>query len=96
MYHSEKEVNLSILHPKEEKEMTQFFHIKIQVKKTKINTLFGSGSQEKLIAQDLVCNIRLEVHDNPSNNPLGWVNKDALLRVMKTVQDRVFHKSGVC
>jgi hypothetical protein len=33
----QKEVNLSILHHQEEKEMTKLFHIKIQVKKTKID-----------------------------------------------------------
>jgi hypothetical protein len=31
---------LSSLHPKEEKEMTKLFHIKIQVKKTKVDALF--------------------------------------------------------
>jgi hypothetical protein len=36
----QKEVNLSILHHQEEKEMTKLFHIKIQVKKTKIDALF--------------------------------------------------------
>jgi hypothetical protein len=35
----QKEVNLSILHHQEEKEMTKLFHIKIQVKKTKIDAL---------------------------------------------------------
>jgi hypothetical protein len=32
----QKEVNLSSLHHKEEKEMTKLFYIKIQVKKTKV------------------------------------------------------------
>ena len=48
-----KEVNLSSLHPKEEKEMEQLFHIKIQVKKTNINTLSDFGSQENPITEDL-------------------------------------------
>jgi hypothetical protein len=39
-----KEVNLSILHHQEDKEMTKLFHIKIQVKKTKIDALFNSSS----------------------------------------------------
>jgi hypothetical protein len=39
-----KELNLSILHHQEEKEMTKLFHIKIQVKKTKIDDLFDSSS----------------------------------------------------
>jgi hypothetical protein len=46
----QKEVNLSSLHHQEEKEMTKLFHIKIQVKKTKIDALFDSGSQANLIA----------------------------------------------
>jgi hypothetical protein len=40
----QKEVHLSILHHREEKDMTKLFHIKIQVKKTKIDALFDSGS----------------------------------------------------
>jgi hypothetical protein len=40
----QKEVNLSILHHHEEKYMTKLFHIKIQVKNTKIYALFNSGS----------------------------------------------------
>jgi hypothetical protein len=40
----QKEVNLSSLHHQEEKEMTKLFHIKIHVKKTKIDALFDSGS----------------------------------------------------
>ena len=36
----QKEVNLSSIQQDEEKEMTKLFHIKIQVKKTKIDALF--------------------------------------------------------
>jgi hypothetical protein len=53
----QKEVNLSILHHQEEKEMTKLFHIKIQVKKTKIDALFDSGSQANLIVVDLVTSL---------------------------------------
>jgi hypothetical protein len=35
-----KEVNLNSLHHKEEKDMTKLFHIKIQVKKTKVYVLY--------------------------------------------------------
>jgi hypothetical protein len=38
------EVNLSSLHHHEEKEMTKLFHIKIRVKKAKINAMFDSSS----------------------------------------------------
>jgi hypothetical protein len=57
--------------------MTKLFHIKIQVKKTKIDALFDSSSQANHIAANLVSEIGLEVHDHPSPYPLGWVNKDA-------------------
>ena len=40
----QKEVSLSSLHPNEEKEMTKFFHVKIQVKKAKVDALFNSSS----------------------------------------------------
>jgi hypothetical protein len=50
----EKEMNLSSLHHQEEKEITKLFHIKIRVKKTKIDALFDSGSQANLIAADLI------------------------------------------
>ena len=50
----QKEVNLSSLQQQEEKEITKLFHIRIQVKKTKIDALFDSGSHENLIAVELV------------------------------------------
>jgi uncharacterized iron-regulated protein len=37
------EVNMSSLHHQEEKDMTKIFHIKLQVKKTKIDSLIDSG-----------------------------------------------------
>ena len=73
----QKEVNLSSLYHQEEKEMTNLFHIKIQVKNTKIDALFDSGSQANLIVADLVSKLGLEDRDHPSPYPLGWVNKDA-------------------
>ena len=79
----QKEVNLSSLQQQEEKEMTKLSHIKIQVKKTKINSLFDSVLQENLIAEEMVSKLGLEVHDHPNPYPLGWVNKDAELKVTK-------------
>ena len=76
-------MNLSSLDHQEEKEMTKLFHIKIQVKKTKISSLFDSSSQVNIIATDLVNKLGLEVHDHPSPYPLGWVNKDAKIKVTK-------------
>jgi hypothetical protein len=76
-------VNLSSLHHKTEKETTKLFHIKILVKKAKVDTLFDFGSQANLIANDLVNKLGLEVHDHWSPYPLGWVNKDAKIKVTK-------------
>ena len=45
----QKEVNLSSLHHKEEKEMTQLFHINIHIMKTKVDALLDSTSQYNLI-----------------------------------------------
>jgi hypothetical protein len=44
--------------------MTKMFHINIQVKKTKIDVMFNSGSQTNLIEVDLVNKLGLEVHDH--------------------------------
>jgi len=49
----------------------------------KIDALFVSGSHENLIVVELVNKLGLEVHDNPNSYPLGWVNKDAKLKVTK-------------
>jgi hypothetical protein len=76
-------VNLGSLHHEEEKEMTKLFHIKIRVKKTKIDALFDSSSQDNLMATNLVNKLRLEVHDHPNPYPSGWVNKDIDIKVMK-------------
>jgi hypothetical protein len=79
----QKEVNRSIIYHQEEKDMTKLFHIKIQVKKTKIDALFDSGPQANLIATNLVNKLVLEVHDNPIPFPLVWVNKDVEIKVKK-------------
>jgi hypothetical protein len=65
--------------------MTKLFHIKIQIKKNKVDALFDSGSQANLIAKDLVSKLGLEMHDHPHPYPLGWVNKDVELKVTKYV-----------
>ena len=54
----------------------------------KIDALFDSGSQETLIVADLVKNLGLEVRDHPNPYPLGWVHKDAKLKVKKQCKIR--------
>ena len=68
--------------------MAKLFHINIQVKKTKIDALFDSGSQENPIAADLVKKLGLEVRDHPNPYQLGWVNKDVELNVTKQCRIR--------
>jgi predicted aspartyl protease len=63
--------------------MKNLFHIKIQVKKTKINALLDSGSQDIIITVDLVKKIGLEVHGHPIPYPLGWVKNNAKIKVTK-------------
>jgi hypothetical protein len=63
--------------------MTKLFPVMIQVKKTKVDTLFNSSSQANLTVEDLFNKLGLEVHDHPNPYPLGWVNKDTKLKVTK-------------
>jgi hypothetical protein len=79
----EKDVNLSILHHNEGKEMSKLFHIKISVKMTKVDALFNSRSHANLIVADLVSNLGLKVHDHTNPYALAWVNKDGKLKVTK-------------
>ena len=68
--------------------MTKLFHVKIQIKKTKFDALFDSGLQVNLIPAELVKKLGLEVRDHPNPYPLGWVHKDAKLRVTKQCKIR--------
>jgi hypothetical protein len=63
--------------------MTKILHIKVQVKKTKKDVMFNTGSQDNLIKAYLVCKLRLEVQNHPNPYPLGWVDKDAEIKVTK-------------
>ena len=63
--------------------MTKLFYVKIHDNKMKIDALFDSGSQSNLIAADLVKKLGMEVHDHPNPYTLGWVHKDAEMKVTK-------------
>eukprot|EP00253_Pinus_taeda_P014012 PITA_14012 len=52
----------------------------------KIDALFDSGSQENLIVVDLVKKLGLEFRDHPNPYLLGWVHKDAALKVLETLK----------
>jgi hypothetical protein len=53
----DQEVNLSILHHKEEKEMKKLFYINIQIKNTKVDALFDYVSLANLIVEDQINNL---------------------------------------
>ena len=55
----QKEVNLSSLHPVEEKEMIKLSHINIQVKNKTLGVLFDIASYDNLIAEDQVSHLGL-------------------------------------
>ena len=74
---------MSSFYHKKEKKLIKTIHTKIKVKNTNVNTLFDSNSQANLIASNLVNNFGLEVHDHPIPYPLGCVNKDAQIKVIK-------------
>ena len=49
--------------------MSKLFHIKMQVKKTKIDALFEYELWENIIATELVKKLGLEDFDHPSPSP---------------------------
>jgi len=61
----------------EEKNKIKLFHIKVQAKKTRIDTLFDTGSQANLIHKEYVRSLEITTHPHPY--PLGWVHKNSKL-----------------
>jgi hypothetical protein len=78
-----KELKLSSMHIKEEKQITKLFHINFQVKKTKVNALFDSSSKSNLVIDDLVSTLVSEFHDHPHPYPLGWIKKGTKLMITR-------------
>jgi hypothetical protein len=74
--------NCHVQAPNEE-ERIELFHVRVVSKHTKIDTLFDSGSQENLISEDLVKQLKLETIPHPKPYPLGWICKDANLQVSR-------------
>ena len=84
----DERVNYSIIQKVEESQdieekMIQSFHLKIQIKKTKIDCIVDSGSQANLILETMVSNLGLETFNHPNSYPLGWVHHNASLQVTK-------------
>jgi hypothetical protein len=50
---------------------------------TKIDTLFDTGSQEKLISEDIAKKLKLETTPHPKPYPLGWICDNAKLHVTR-------------
>jgi hypothetical protein len=69
--------------------MTKLFHIKVQFKRSKVDTLFNSGSHDNLITTDLIKNLGMEVHDHHIPYPLGWVNKECIDKGNGIVSDQI-------
>jgi hypothetical protein len=66
-----------------EKERLKFFHIRVISKHTKIDTLFDTGSQAKLISEDTTKKLNLETTPHPKPYPLGWICHNAKLHVTR-------------
>jgi len=69
--------------PKEDKEMTELFHVKIHMRQAKVDCLFDPSSQSNLISAQLVDKLGLKTYDHPQPYPLGWVRQEVELRVVK-------------
>ena len=61
----------------------QLFHLKIQIKKTKVDYIIDLGTQANLISKTMVSNLGLETFNHTNPYPLGWVHRNASLQVTK-------------
>jgi hypothetical protein len=66
-----------------QKKRSEFFHVRIIVKHTKVDTLSHSGSQVNLISEAIVKKLGLNMTPHKNPYPLGWVCEDAKLQVNK-------------
>ena len=66
-----------------EENIIELFYIRFISKHTKIDILFDSGSQSKLISTNLVKKLDLETVPHHKLCPLGWITKDADLQVTR-------------
>jgi len=59
------------------KERSEFFHIRVITKHTKVDTLFDSGSQINLVSEEIVKKLNQETTPHTKPHPLSWVCVDA-------------------
>jgi hypothetical protein len=62
---------------------SNFFHIRVIMKHTKIDTLIDSGSQSNLISEEVVkkLGLNIKIHHKPYS--LNWIRKDHKLPITK-------------
>jgi len=68
--------------PNEDKR-EELFTLRAISNHTKIDALFDSGSQENMILEDLVKELKLETIPHHQRYHLGWIVKDANLQVSR-------------
>ena len=62
--------NNNLNETRQEKERIELFHIRVVSKHTKIDTLFDTRSQAKLISEDIVKKLKWETSPHPKPYPL--------------------------
>jgi len=67
----------------EENKKIELFHIKVQAKKIRIDTLFDPSSQFNLIAEEYVKLLSLTTQPHQHPYPLVWVHKNSKLEVTR-------------
>ena len=66
-----------------ERKRIELFHIRVIINHTKVETIFDTRSQAKLILESLVNKLGLETKPHPKPYPLRWIHDKAKLNVTK-------------
>jgi len=59
--------------------MIHLFHLKIQIKKIRVDYIVDIGSQANLISESMISNLELEIFNHPNPYPFGWVHCNSSL-----------------
>ena len=62
---------------------SKFFHIRVIMKHTKINTLIDSGSQSNLISEEVVKQLGLNIQMHHKTCSLKWISNNHKLHITK-------------